>query len=196
MRMESAQVQSTKEHAQKGRYTPCYIHNVRTCAIPLHGGFTLLYQWMDTEGKGNTWRRAGQYYDLLQYHDIFRALAGPRFRVSDPHISAQSSKNLAARAQWTPQFVAQCTCTGLHVYTHTWMHTCWSTCSICPGFESRRRCFFRLAFFFFFPIQRNTLWVLNWCCGQISHFEFMPYRCSNLDPCKFLWSLSHFNTGA
>ena len=34
-----------------------------------------------------------------------RALAGPRFRVSDPQISARSSKNRAQGVQWTPAFL-------------------------------------------------------------------------------------------
>ena len=35
-------------------------------------------------------------------------LTSSRFWVSDPHISAQPSKNLAARAQWTPVFCGWC----------------------------------------------------------------------------------------
>ena len=34
-----------------------------------------------------------------------RALASPRFRVSDPQISARSSKNQAQGVQWTPAFL-------------------------------------------------------------------------------------------
>ena len=37
--------------------------------------------------------------------DISRALASPRFRVSDPQISARSSKNQAQGVQWTPAFL-------------------------------------------------------------------------------------------
>ena len=36
---------------------------------------------------------------------IFRALASPRFRVSDPQISAWSSKNQAQGVQWIPAFL-------------------------------------------------------------------------------------------
>ena len=36
---------------------------------------------------------------------VSRALASPRFRVSDPQISARSSKNQAQGVQWTPVFL-------------------------------------------------------------------------------------------
>ena len=36
---------------------------------------------------------------------MLRALASPRFRVSDPQISARSSKNQAQGVQWTPAFL-------------------------------------------------------------------------------------------
>ena len=89
-------------------------------------------------------------------YTIRRALTSPRFRVSDPHILARSSKNLAARALWTPRLWRNASY-NRSPPPHLVRNACASIkialaghpqCSIRPEFESQHQYFFRPAFFY------------------------------------------------
>ena len=69
------------------------------CGAREYAAYAAKHTWLVpyTGGKGALCKFCKKHYSA-------RALAGPRFRVSDPQISARSSKNRAQGVQWTPAF--------------------------------------------------------------------------------------------